>query len=144
DDRAYDGMRRLIGAVETRHLPDCAYVTAASPGIADAYAATYGIPRPTVVLNVFPRAQAASRPAPAGTAEPGPSVYWFSQTIGPDRGLEGAVRAIGRARTRPHLYLRGSPAPGFEGRLREIARKAGAARRLHFLPPESPSEMARL
>ena len=92
----------------------------------------------------FPCAQAPSNPTPTGTAEPGPSVYWFSQTIGPDRGLECAVQAIGRARVRPHLYLRGSPASGFLDRLQTIAAAAGAAGRLHILSPAAPSEMERL
>jgi glycosyltransferase involved in cell wall biosynthesis len=144
DTPAYEPQRRLTWAIERRYLPSCAYVTAASPGIADAYVDAYGIARPTVVLNVFPRAQASSSPTPKGTAEPGPSVYWFSQTIGPDRGLECAVRAIGRARSRPHLYLRGSPASGFLERLYTIAAEVGASARLHILAPAAPSEMERL
>jgi glycosyltransferase involved in cell wall biosynthesis len=136
--------RRMVRAIEGRYLSGCAYVTAASPGIADAYAEAYGIVRPTVVLNVFPRVQAPLEPAPAGYAAPGPSVYWFSQTIGPDRGLECAVRAIGRAQSRPHLYLRGTPARGFLDRLGAIATEAGVADRIHTLPPAPPSEMERL
>jgi glycosyltransferase involved in cell wall biosynthesis len=135
--------RRMIHAIEARYLPGCAYVTAASPGIADGYVQAYGIPRPTVVLNVFPRSQGPSRSTSRGTAAP-PSIYWFSQTIGTDRGLECAVRAIGRARTRPHLYLRGTPAAGFLDCLRIIAREVGAGERLHVLPPTEPAEMARL
>src|SRR5204862_1198314 len=38
EDEAHEGMRRLVRAVESRHLPGCVYVTAASPGIADGYA----------------------------------------------------------------------------------------------------------
>jgi glycosyltransferase involved in cell wall biosynthesis len=136
--------RQMLRAIEGKYLPRCAYVTAASPGIAAAYVETYGITRPTVVLNVFPRSQASSGPTPRETAAPGPSVYWFSQTIGGDRGLECAVRAIGGARTRPHLYLRGTPAAGFLDRLRTIAREAGVEERLHVLPPAIPSEMERL
>ena len=144
DEPAHQSKRYLVRAIEERHLPGCAYLTAASPGIADAYQQAYGIARPMVVLNVFPRAQAPPNPTPRGTVEPGPSVYWFSQTIGPDRGLECAVRAIGRARVRPHLYLRGSPASGFLDRLQSIAAEAGAAGRLHILTPAAPSEMERL
>ena len=55
----YAFEKSLIRAIEGRYLPGCAYVTAASPGIAEAYARTYGIARPTVVLNVFPRSQGA-------------------------------------------------------------------------------------
>lgn len=137
-------QRRLLRAVEGRYLPGCAYITAASPGIADAYVETYGCARPTVVLNVFPRSYAPPHSTSTGAARPGPSVYWFSQTIGTNRGLEAAVRAIGRARSRPHLYLRGSPSPGFASRLHQIAEETGAADRLHLLPPAAPSEMARL
>jgi glycosyltransferase involved in cell wall biosynthesis len=144
DEPVYESNRRLVSAIEARHLPGCAYVTAASPSIADAYADAYRILRPTVVLNAFPRKQAPPSPTPAGTMVPGPSVYWFSQTIGPDRGLECAVRATGRARSRPHLYLRGSLASGFLDRLKTIAAEAGAADRLHMLSPAAPPDMARL
>ena len=44
---------RIIRLLESRYLPRAVYVSAASPGIADAYAASYGIERPTVVLNTF-------------------------------------------------------------------------------------------
>src|SRR5262249_52977590 len=98
----------------------------------------------TVVLNVFPCAQAPSRLTPSGTTLPGPSLYWFSQTIGSDRGLECAVVAISRARAKPHLYLRGSPAEGFLDQLRAIAIAAGVADRVHILPPALPSEMGHL
>lgn len=135
---------RLLHAIESRHLPRCRYVTAASPGIADAYAARYGIARPTVVLNTFPKATAPARPICAGTQRPGPSLYWFSQTIGPNRGLECAVRAVAVARTRPHLYLRGDPVPGYFDRLRTLAAEAGSADRLHLLRPASPANMVAL
>src|SRR5581483_4675772 len=42
DGPAHETRRRLLRAVESRYLPKCAYVTAASPGIADAYAEAYG------------------------------------------------------------------------------------------------------
>jgi glycosyltransferase involved in cell wall biosynthesis len=144
-DRAdYDTERRLVRAIEERYLRGCAHVTAASPGIADAYVEAYGIARPEVVRNVFPLTHAPSGPTVKGTAEPGPSLYWFSQTIGPDRGLECAARAIGLARARPHLYLRGTAVAGFVDRLEEIAAGCGAAGRLHILPPDEPDKMVRL
>jgi glycosyltransferase involved in cell wall biosynthesis len=140
----YDTERHLVRAIEGQYLPECTHVTAASPGIADAYVATYGIKRPNVVLNVFPLMQAPSGPTAKGTAVPGPSLYWFSQTIGPNRGLESAVRAIGFAATRPHLYLRGTPVAGYIDHLEEIAAECGASGRLHVLPPDEPDKMERL
>lgn len=140
----HDASRRCIAAIERRYLPGCAHVTAASPGIAEAYEQTYGLTKPRVVLNTFPLAQAPKQATASGSAIPGPSVYWFSQTIGPDRGLESAMRAVGMAKTRPHLYLRGTPADGFVEALCGIASAVGAADRLHVLVPEAPHEMERL
>ena len=131
-------------AIERRYLSGCAYVTAASPGIADAYAETYGIERPRVVLNTFPLGHASHQPTPRGTAQQGPSLYWFSQTIGPDRGIECAVRAIGLARTRPHLYLRGTPTADFAERLLDLAESVGAGGRVHLLTPDEPDKMEHL
>ena len=37
DGIAYASERRMVRAIEERYLPGCVYVTAASPGIADAY-----------------------------------------------------------------------------------------------------------
>ena len=78
DGNAYASERRMVRAIEERYLPGCSYVTAASPGIADAYVSSYRIERPTVVLNVFPRARVPTSPSPEGVAEFSPSVYWLS------------------------------------------------------------------
>ena len=144
DDPTFDLERRLVHAIEGRYLPGCAYITAASPGIAEAYAEAYGIEPPHVVHNTFPLVQASPRPTPGGTTRPGPSLYWFSQTIGPDRGLECAARAIGLARTRPHLYLRGTPAPDYAATLGALAAASDAAGHVHLLPPDEPDRMEEL
>lgn len=141
-DNALD--KRIIRTIESSYLPGAAYVTAASPMIAEAYADTYGIPEPTVILNVFPKANAPLETTLHGKVKPGPSLYWFSQTIGAGRGLETAIEAIARAESRPHLYLRGTPASGYDYRLQSLAYGAGVADRLHFLPPAPPNDLERL
>jgi glycosyltransferase involved in cell wall biosynthesis len=135
---------QLTRDIERRYLPRCDYLTAASPGIAKAYADAYGIQVPTVILNVFPKADAPAAPTPCGATQPSPSLYWFSQTIGPDRGLETVVAAIARSRSRPSLFLRGNPSPGYQEQLTAVAEQHGIADRLRFLPPAPPGEMARL
>lgn len=134
----------LVRQIEERYLPGCTYMTAASPGIADAYAAEYGIPRPTVILNTFPTSNAPLCSTPAGSARPGPSIYWYSQTIGNDRGLQSAIRAIALSSYRPHLYLRGDCSPVFAAELRKLARDHGVEDQLHFLPLAAPQEMEKL
>ena len=136
--------RGIVRSIERALLPGCAHVTAASPGIAAAYATEYGLRDPTVVLNVFPRSNAPGAPTPKGEARPGPSLYWFSQTIGPNRGLECAVEALALAQSRPHLYLRGTPSAGYLDILRGLAASAGVGDRLHFLEPAHPRDMEKL
>lgn len=144
DYKKHDRERTLIRAVESHYLDGAAFVTAASPGIADAYASAYKITRPAVLLNVFPKKNAPMPSAGDRRVAERPSVYWFSQTIGPGRGLECALEAIARARSRPHLHLRGAPAAGFEELLRATARRLGVEDRLHLLPPAAPQDMERL
>ena len=135
---------RLTREIERRYLPRCDHLTAASPGIAKAYADAYSVPVPTVILNVFPLADAPVAPTARGAARPSPSLYWFSQTIGADRGLETVVEAIAHSRSRPCLFLRGNPSPGYQQALTELAARHGILDRLRFLPPAPPGEMVSL
>ncbi|MGB7565726.1 MAG: hypothetical protein WBM08_13385 [Prochlorococcaceae cyanobacterium] len=144
DNPAFDRQRQLLRLIEARYLPGCVFTTGASPGIAEAYADAYDIPLPVVIRNVFPLSHAPEGPTPRGSATPGPSLYWFSQTIGPDRGLECAVRAMALARSRPHLYLRGFISDAFRQQLESLARVEGVEDRLHLLPPAPPDQMEQL
>lgn len=144
DGPAYDFVRKLTDRIERSYLLDARYVSAASPGIADAYRKAYSITRPKVILNVFPRENAPCAASDRGAAEPGPSVYWFSQTIGPDRGLENAVLALSLSKAKPHLYLRGNCDRRFAEKLERLALEQRVHDRLHFLPLAAPSEMERL
>lgn len=139
----HDYARQLVRRIEGDSLPSCNYVTAASPLIAEAYAAEYEIPVPRVVLNVFPRSHAPGESTIAGSARPGPSIYWFSQTIGPDRGLECLVDAIAQAQSHPHLYLRGNPTKGYAESLLARAHRTGVADRVHILNLIQQSELER-
>lgn len=144
ENQAYDTQRSLLQAIESHWLPGCAFLTAASAGIAEAYASTYGLPMPTVIRNMFPLVQAPPGPTPCGSVQPGPTLYWFSQTIGPDRGLECAVRALALARCRPHLHLRGFINSAYRQQLEVLARQLGVEQRLHFHAPAPPEQMESL
>ena len=143
DGAESDFDRHLVERIEGHYLPACSYLTAASGGIARAYAARYGLLEPTTILNVFPLAQAPSAPTPRGFSTPSPSVYWFSQTIGPDRGLEAAVRALGLSTHRPHLCLRGNVSAAYRSFLQTLANEHAVGAQLHFLQPGAPGEMPR-
>lgn len=132
----------LIRQIEQRYLPRCDYLTAASPGIGRAYADAYGLPQPVTILNVFSRQDAPERPKDRVIRSP--SLYWFSQTIGPGRGLEAVVRAIAASQSRPTLTLQGTLAAGYGDQLTGLADQLGVADRLNFLAPAHPAELARL
>src|SRR5437762_10287622 len=93
DERA-SLQANLTERIERQILPRCDYVTAAAPLIADQYASKYSIRTPTTILNVFPLDE-----RPDSLREVGQfgrlTMCWFSQTIGPGRGLENVIRALG-------------------------------------------------
>jgi glycosyltransferase involved in cell wall biosynthesis len=136
---------KLAAAIERRFLRSCAYVTAASPGIAKAYSQKYGIPQPETILNVFPLCE---RPSEFRGGDEGAPLrlYWFSQTIGRDRGLEDAIRALGILRDQTiELHLRGEWCHGYEAEFFELAKSEGIARdRIHYSPPDRPDRMVDL
>lgn len=142
ENRLEIAIRRRI---EAKFLPQCQHLTAASPGIAHAYRVRYGVTM-TPVLNVFPLAQAPDAPAANGPRDRDGalSVYWFSQTIGPGRGLELFIKAMGKAHGRITLSIRGSDFLGYSMRLKALAAEAGVANTIHFLPSAPPDELVRM
>jgi len=136
----------LTRHLEETYMPRCDYLTAASDGIAEAYADTLGVPRPTTILNVFPRSERDGASVSeeelryekkTGTR----SLYWFSQTIGPNRGLEDVCDALLLLPGDVHLYLRGAWASGYEDEFMQRATRLGVADRVHHLPLVPPDEL---
>jgi glycosyltransferase involved in cell wall biosynthesis len=142
DTPEYAKARRRVLAIEDRYIPRCRHLTAASPEIADLYVSRYARPV-TSILNVFPLSERPVEPVrqAAGSA---PSLYWFSQTIGPGRGLEQMTEIVSLMRTRPSLHLRGTFAAGFQERLNAMAARRKISERLHILPRAAPGEMVGL
>jgi len=135
---------RTAVAAERRWIPRCDYVTAASPGIAEAYAGLCR-KRPVLIRNVFPLRQRPAEP-PAGSADEVLRLYWFSQSIGGGRGLEDVVQAMGRLPTGSvELHVRGAWYGDYERELRAVARQAGVPQEAVVgHPPAPPEEMIRL
>lgn len=132
----------MVRTIESALLPDCRHVTAAAPLIGEAYAGQCRV-EPTTVLNVFPLAMAPAQPRPAAVRDTF-RAYWFSQTVGLDRGLQQFIQAMARTRTRVTLDIRGGNRWGHGERLVELARGLGIGDRVNLLPVAPPEEMARL
>lgn len=143
--RANRRQIRLTAALENFYIPRCDYVTAGSDGIALAYARALAIDPPVTILNAFPLAD-RHRPTAAeciARERQGPelSLYWFSQTIGPHRGLEGALQAMARLGPAIRLHVRGTWATGYQEWFMAEAKRLGLGGRVHHLPPVPPGEL---
>lgn len=94
------GMGKWKRLLEEQYFPGAAYLTAASPLIAEEYQKHFPAKSFTTLNNVFPRAQQPPFRESAG----GPlKLFWFSQTIGTDRGLGDVFAALQRI---PHIPVR--------------------------------------
>lgn len=80
--------KRLI---EERYFPGAAYITAASPLIGAGYQKHFPGKTFTVINNVFPKAH---QPPFRDTSNDALKLFWFSQTIGADRGLDDVLNAL--------------------------------------------------
>jgi len=131
----------LASRVEASVLGGASFVTTSSEPIASVYTDLYGV-RPAVVHNTFSlptRAPDFARRDPSTLR-----LYWFSQTIGPGRGLEETVMAAGRAGVAAELAVRGRTQNGYLQTLQSLA--AAHAPRLSVVhhPPASPDAMVDL
>ena len=134
--------RAAVVRIMQDHLPRAAFVTAASPLIAQACTERYGV-AVTPLLNAFiPLTGAVARRSGPFTERNPARLYWFSQTVGPGRGLEEIVVVAARMRVPCVLQLRGFVSDSYRSAL---AMEAARLRvRIEFLPPGPPDEMVAL
>ena len=95
--------------LEHRLIKECRYCLAPSESMAQALAQAYQTAPPTVVYNVFPLAERSTIDGQRRDRSSigRPSLHWFSQTIGPGRGLEVLLEALSQLSADAELHLRG-------------------------------------
>jgi len=109
---------RLLQSLEAEMLQHAAYVSTTSAALSSALHRRYGGRRPEVITNSFPLQPAPRPQRPAGG---GPvAFFWFSQTLGPGRGLEGFLPTWAALAGPSRLVLLGEPRPGFAEHLRSL------------------------
>lgn len=103
---------------EEKYMPLADYLTTASPLIAEAYEKILNR-KLSVILNVFPVLGSLSKKSSIGI-----KLFWFSQTIGPNRGIETIVKAISILNNPGiELHLLGELSSEYKDALFEILRK---------------------
>lgn len=141
DDPASRLAHGLAERIEGDVLPGAAFLTAGSVAIASAYAGKYGM-RPTPINNTFPLPRAT--PDLAASVGEGLRLYWFSQTIGPGRGLEDAIEGMGLAGIPGELHLRGLAIPDYMECLRRLAGDVAPKLKIVQHEPAPPDSMVDL
>jgi hypothetical protein len=128
---------RLLKELEKNLLCHGVHSTCTSEAMADALVEAYGCRRPAVIRNVFPlkdregldgkwkdrpemaRWMPSNNPKAARPKEAPVSIHWFSQTVGPGRGLETLFQALDGLEGNWELHLRGN-LKGYEGWLGRV------------------------
>jgi len=121
----------LTASVEVEAARDARFVSMGSPLISACYEECLGI-KGVAVHNVFP----LPSEAPAFELPQGPlKLYWFSQTIGPGRGLEQAMRGCSAADIETELHLRGRIDGSYREGLESLARQVAPKMKLTIHEP---------
>jgi glycosyltransferase involved in cell wall biosynthesis len=118
----------LLRRVEQTLLTQAVYTTTTSHALAAALHARYGGRFPVVITNSFP----LQRDPHSGLPGVPPSFLWFSQTLGPGRGLEIFLESWVRTAVSSRLVLLGEPSAGFAEKVR------------NRLPPERQTSVSLL
>jgi glycosyltransferase involved in cell wall biosynthesis len=99
-----------LKALEARLIRECTYCLTTSHCLAESLAKAYHAPTPTVIYNSFPRSERSQIDHQKRDRQNLnlPSLHWFSQTIGPGRGLETLFQALSYLKTSVEIHLRGN------------------------------------
>ncbi|HTZ20339.1 MAG TPA: glycosyltransferase [Opitutaceae bacterium] len=131
--------QRLLSRLEHDLLHSAAYVSTTSQAMADALYRSYGGKRPIVVTNSFPLQPRPASPTRARL----PAFFWFSQTIGPGRGLETFLTAWATTRAASRVVLLGMVNAAYRESLIGLLPPARRAQ-LEFHPLVAPTDLPAL
>lgn len=129
---------KLLRQAEEFALRHAAYSSATSHTMATGLAKAYQCRSPIVLRNSFPLQSPSRADRPPAAAAP--SFIWFSQTIGPGRGLELFFAAWSQTTQPSKVHLLGDLRPGYREKL--LARLPAARRAdVHFIPLVTPEQL---
>jgi glycosyltransferase involved in cell wall biosynthesis len=125
--------RAGIIEIERRYVRSCAHISTVARPVAQEFAARYGKAPSVVVHNCHPWAERRTMDGKTldrvGSAL---SLYWYSQTVGLDRGLQEAIDAAGSIGEPIQIHVRGAVSDFDRQALTNLAASRGIERALHF------------
>ena len=138
-DSMFDNMYLINKYIETKYFERINYFTAASPLIAENYKRLYKYLSPLVINNVFHKTHFPRKIRKVNRREL--TLFWFSQTIGANRGIENIIKAIAEINN-VHLHLLGNCMVEEKTRMLTLALDCGLdENRIHFHAPVHPDDL---
>lgn len=130
----YDVLLKMY--IENKYLPQLDYLSTASPLISKEYSTLFPEISPVTILNTFPK-QLRDKEK---TNNEKLKLFWFSQTIGIDRGLENVIKIIGTFDA--ELHLLGNHDENIKSHFLGLANKSGLKKEsIHFYKPIPANEI---
>jgi glycosyltransferase involved in cell wall biosynthesis len=107
---------KLLRQLERDLLCSGTGATCTSTAMSRALAEAYGCPPPDAVYNAFSWAERGRLDGEWKDRRPdgNPTIHWFSQTVGPGRGLEDLFTALKYLNRTVDVHLRGAPVRNFD------------------------------
>ena len=133
-----------VKQIEEKFVPKLDYVTAASPLIVKEYQSVFKNHSFTTINNCFPFTYAVKEKTCLPSLPI--KVFWFSQTVGKNRGLETAIKAIGKIETsQVQLSLLGNCSAEMKNYFLSIAKENGLnPDQLNFILPVDEKKIVTL
>jgi glycosyltransferase involved in cell wall biosynthesis len=106
---------RMLRSMEQSLLKSAPHASSPSGALSAALALEYECRLPAVIYNAFPwsdRQHIDGLSKDRGDRR-SPSIHWYSQTVGPGRGLEDLLAALPYLKNEAEVHLRGTPVAGF-------------------------------
>lgn len=132
----------LVRYVERTFIPRARFVTTASGCFSNWIERNTGVRNATLVRNVPYQKEAPAQLCPGyPVSRPHLSLYWFSQTIGPLRGIEDILQAIALANCPVELHLRGEVLPFYRETLQGWIQKLRLQQKVFIHGRIAPGEL---
>ena len=125
---------RLNILIEDDYIPKVNYMSASSPLIASAYDELFN-KNAVIILNVFEKRSLIIKNNLSNNLK----LFWFSQTIGPNRGLENVIEALNISANSFELHLLGEVASSYQEALSQLLLTKRSS--IHFHKPIAATEI---
>ena len=132
-----DHQKETTVTIENKYFPLLNYCTVAAPLIGKAYAKIFPGKLFTTLNNVFSAQNLQNEGS--NKSKPGLDLFWFSQFIGPSRGIETVIGALNKCSDYDiRLHLLGNITDAYREELSESITNTG---KLLFLSPTEPDNI---